>query len=763
MFKIKGQVSIEVLIILSVLIIGAVIFGTYYINNLNSNLKESKTDAIDSLVDNFGNNEAPVVTPITQVTNPTASPASGTALTSSETITLSSATSGASIYYTKNGSNPIGTTSATEFLYSTPITAFAGTVKAIAIKSGMTNSSVVTFTYTIAAPNTVVAPVASPDGNTYNAPQLITLTSGTSGAEIRYTLDGNEPTESSALYNGAISISTTKTLKAKAYRTGWTASSTMVEDYVIVTGTVATPIFYVTSYDPCTIYTTSLYVSISTTTPGASIYYTTNGTEPTESSNKYGGYITLENTSTLKAKAYMTGWTPSGVASKSYRIEKSWDYCSTLLKNGIYELKDPNDLNCMKLDLDGDFSLDKDIDLSGVNFEPIGRVSCQFMGSFDGRNHIIENLYMDNSSGFSGLFGQIYYANIQNIGLVNVNITGKDYAGSLVGVNDYSEISNSYSTGTVVGNGFCVGGLVGKSSYSTITNTHFIGNVSGQSSTGGLSGLNEHGVISNSYSTGSVSGLLGTSFNVGGLIGNNSDGEISSSYSTAIVVGQGYQVGGLVGSNIGPITSSYSTGSVSGNEEVGGLVGYLYDGTISISHSTSNVSGTRNVGGLVGWMSDSKNSGQIDRSYSTGNVFGTEQVGGFIGSLIKGDIQNNYSFGTVTRKSGSTSTNFGGFLGTSDSGVVTNSYSIGRVIYEGTINPINKGFSGTAVNSTSGANFWNTTTSLQSTSPNGALGLNDSEMKNQSMFESGEWDFSTIWRINTNNSGYPFLQENPPE
>jgi len=80
---------------------------------------------------------------------------------------------------------------------------------------------------------TVATPTFNPTGGTYPTPQSVTISCATSGASIRYTTNGAEPTESSTLYSSPITISSTTTLKAKGFKTGWTPSSTATAIYNI--------------------------------------------------------------------------------------------------------------------------------------------------------------------------------------------------------------------------------------------------------------------------------------------------------------------------------------------------------------------------------------------------------------------------------------------------------------------------------------------------------------------------------------------------
>jgi len=163
------------------------------------------------------------------VVTPVASPVAGT-YTSVQNVTLTSATSGASIYYTTNGSTP--TTSST--LYSSAIAISATTtLKAIATKSGMTNSSVLTATYTINTGSAVEAPIATPAAGTITAPKTIALSSATSGATIYYTTDGTTPTIKSTQYTNPIYVLSTQTLKAIAVKSGLSNSSVLSSTYTM--------------------------------------------------------------------------------------------------------------------------------------------------------------------------------------------------------------------------------------------------------------------------------------------------------------------------------------------------------------------------------------------------------------------------------------------------------------------------------------------------------------------------------------------------
>jgi hypothetical protein len=147
------------------------------------------------------------------VSTPTFSPAAG-AYTSAQSVSISDATSGATIYYTTNGTTP--TTSSTA--YTGPITVSSTeTLEAIAVATGDSNTAVASAAYTISSSlPSVSTPTFSPAAGTYNSAQSVSISDVTSGATIYYTTNGTTPTTSSTAYTGPIPVSSTETLQAIA-------------------------------------------------------------------------------------------------------------------------------------------------------------------------------------------------------------------------------------------------------------------------------------------------------------------------------------------------------------------------------------------------------------------------------------------------------------------------------------------------------------------------------------------------------------------
>jgi Chitobiase/beta-hexosaminidase C-terminal domain/Legume lectin domain len=174
------------------------------------------------------------VSPVTSA--PVFSPPAGSYSTS-QSVTLSSATTGAAIYYTTNGTAPTTTSS----VYKGAIAVGAGTttIEAMAVASGSSQSAVATAEYVVGSTVTA-APSFSPGAGTYTTAQSVTLSSATTGAVIYYTTNGTTPTTSSAVYSTPIQVAATETLKAIAIAPSLQSSSTATAVYTIqAAGTTA--------------------------------------------------------------------------------------------------------------------------------------------------------------------------------------------------------------------------------------------------------------------------------------------------------------------------------------------------------------------------------------------------------------------------------------------------------------------------------------------------------------------------------------------
>jgi len=175
---------------------------------------------------------------------PTFNPPAGT-YTSAQTVTISTATAGATIYYTTDGSTP--TTASTVYAAPVPVAASL-TLKAIASGGGHSASTVASAAYVLNLPQ-AATPTFSPAAGSYPSAQSVTLACVTAGAAIHYTTDGSTPTASSPTYSAAIPVAATTTIKAIATATGYATSAVGSATYVIGGGggsdfvTVCTGVF----------------------------------------------------------------------------------------------------------------------------------------------------------------------------------------------------------------------------------------------------------------------------------------------------------------------------------------------------------------------------------------------------------------------------------------------------------------------------------------------------------------------------------------
>ena len=265
---------------------------------------------------------------------PTFSPAAGT-FTEAQSVAITCATEGATIHYTTDGTEP--TAESTEYTASISVSQTT-TIKAIAVAEGYDNSAVASATYAIlnhagtqADPYTVADARAAIDAGT-----------GVTGVYATGIVTAI-PTAFNSEYNNITFNFVDESGDQEflqAYRCGGTeAANVQIGDIVVVCGnltkhnttyefgqgcqlfsltkaTVAQPTFNPTAGA----YTEQQSVTIACETEGATIYYTTDGTEPTAESTEYTAPITVSQTTTIKAIA-IKGGALSTVASAIYTIQ----------------------------------------------------------------------------------------------------------------------------------------------------------------------------------------------------------------------------------------------------------------------------------------------------------------------------------------------------------------------------------------------------------------------------------------------------------
>jgi hypothetical protein len=248
---------------------------------------------------------------VTEAT-PSISPAAGT-IGSGTQVTITDADPGAAIYYTTNGNQ--ASTSSTR--YNGPITVTASeTVNAVAADT--TAGSIYTQSLDTSAAYSLAgsAPVpqinsAAGTSTTYPGTLSVTITDGDANAAIYYTTDGSAPSVTHGmLYSGAINVVTTETVTAIAVDAshGYTNSALASQSFTVVE---AKPVIAPAAGAVAS----GTQVTITDADPGATIYYTINGSPANTSSTRYTGGFTITTAETVNAIAIDTVTTSDYVQS----------------------------------------------------------------------------------------------------------------------------------------------------------------------------------------------------------------------------------------------------------------------------------------------------------------------------------------------------------------------------------------------------------------------------------------------------------------
>ena len=217
---------------------------------------------------------------------------------------------------------------------------------------------------------------------------------------------------------------------------------------------------------------------------------------------------------------------------------------------------------------DINITLDKNIDLTGKGWTPIGtNYDNSYTGTFDGGGHTIKGLTVTTNDQFVGLFGSLGKAGtVKNVVMEGVQITnnhGSGYVGGVVGNSD-GTIENCSVSGSVSGTAY-VGGVVGVQWFGSITGCSSSATVKGMGDVGGVAGqTNADATLTACYATGNVTIELGhrDRVYVGGLVGWNAGSSVLACYATGNVTSTGsstgnVSIGGFLGGNYTTVTACY--------------------------------------------------------------------------------------------------------------------------------------------------------------------------------------------------------------
>ena len=269
-----------------------------------------------------------------------------------------------------------------------------------------------------------------------------------------------------------------------------------------------------------------------------------------------------------------TDWQAGGEYTYTVSLAAAKDLGYTIESDGSYTVTSADGLmnvaelvNGGKTDIN--ITLDKNIDLTGKDWTPIGtNVDNSYKGTFDGGGHTITGLTFTTNDKYAGLFGWLNKAGtVKNVVMEGVQITSNQiYGGSIGGVAGYSwgTIENCSVSGSVSGTVY-VGGVVGAQIDGSITGCSSSATVKGTTDVGGVAGQTNGGAtLTACYATGNVIIEIDPVKNIsgGGLVGMNGGNGVRACYATGNVTSTGSSTGnvhifGLLGDNYTTVTACY--------------------------------------------------------------------------------------------------------------------------------------------------------------------------------------------------------------
>ena len=266
-----------------------------------------------------------------------------------------------------------------------------------------------------------------------------------------------------------------------------------------------------------------------------------------------------------------TDWQAGGEYTYTVSLAAAKDPGYTIEGNGSYTVTSADGLmnvaelvNGGKTDIN--ITLDKNIDLTGKDWTPIGTsFDNSYTGTFDGGGHTITGLTITTKDQFVGLFGYLNRAGtVKNVVMEGIQITSNHMFGNTGGVAGFSwgTIENCSVSGSVSGTK-CVGGVVGAQKAGSITGCSSSATVKGTVDVGGVAG-EKWGSMTACYATGNVTLEIDSPKNLsgGGLVGFNGGSSVLACYATGNVTSTGsstgnVHIGGFLGDNYTTVTACY--------------------------------------------------------------------------------------------------------------------------------------------------------------------------------------------------------------
>ena len=323
--------------------------------------------------------------------------------------------------------------------------------------------------------------------------------------------------------------------------------------------------------------------------------------------NSAEGEVSLTIPDALAAGTYTLN-----VFSEQYNGDYQTDYASAFEAvtltvsatpeqiNGVYQIKTANNLFWFAALVNGTLTdgtaqnaaasavLTTDIVLTGEAWTPIGSKSNPYTGTFDGQNHTISGMTIENAESYSGLFGNVT-GTVRDFTVTgSITITGSEAVSKVGGAvgslgiatagGTVSGVTSDVDITVSAGNDH-IGGVVGsmpENSSPTVENCVYTGDINitvAAGSVAGVVGYIRTGTIQNCANWGGISINTGGNGSVGGILGycNNSKIYIRNCYNSGGIAAEGTaNVGAIVGNNrddnnhVGQATVSncyYLTGS----------------------------------------------------------------------------------------------------------------------------------------------------------------------------------------------------------
>ena len=268
-----------------------------------------------------------------------------------------------------------------------------------------------------------------------------------------------------------------------------------------------------------------------------------------------------------------TVWQAGGEYTYTVSLAAAKDLGYTIESNGSYTVTSADGLmniaelvNGGKSDIN--ITLDKNIDLTGKGWTPIGTsFDNSYTGTFDGGGHTITGLTVTTNDKYAGLFGYIGNAGtVKNVVMEGVLITSNNGSSQAGGVAGFSRgtIENCSVSGSVSGTVY-VGGVVGAQIDGSITGCSSSATVKGMVDVGGVAGqTNSSATLTACYATGNVTIEINPAKNIAGgsLVGMNAGSSLLACYATGNVTSTGsstgqVHIGGFLGNNYTTVTAGY--------------------------------------------------------------------------------------------------------------------------------------------------------------------------------------------------------------